>query len=82
MTKADPKTAPVKNPQEKTGWNLMLSGFAILILAGIALYGRPSEGFPYHRAGNYLTGLGFAVYLTGRIIRAKGRRQREKEEEK
>ena len=71
-----------KHPQEVTGWNFMLLGFALLVIAGIALYAMPDADPRYHKAGSYLTGIGFAVYITGRIIRSRGRRLREKGEKK
>jgi type II secretory pathway component PulF len=71
-----------RHPQEKNGWNLMLAGFVILIMAGLALYVIPSGETDFKRIGNYLTGIGLAVYITGRIIRAKGRRLRERGEVK
>ena len=74
--------AIVRHPQEKNGWNFMIAGLLILITAGVMLYGMPREEPIYHRIGNYLTGIGLAVYIAGRIIRAKGRRLREKEEAK
>jgi hypothetical protein len=69
-----------KHPQEKNGWNLMLAGFVILAMAGVALYALDSSEINYKRIGNYLTGIGLAVYITGRIVRARGRRLREKGE--
>jgi hypothetical protein len=69
-----------KHPQEKNGWNLMVTGFVILLLAGIAFYVMPRSEPVYQRIGNYLTGIGLAVYIAGRIIRSRGRRARERGE--
>lgn len=80
MTKKIPKPVVAPHPQEKSGWNFMILGLLILLTAGVMFYLMPRAEPIYHRAGNYLTGIGLAVYLAGRIIRAKGKRLREKEE--
>ncbi len=54
----------------------MLTGFALIILAGIAYYAGPRSGNTvlYATLGNYLMAGGFVVYLVGRIVRGRARR--------
>ena len=69
-----PKTPRVKSPKEKAGWNLMLSGFFIVLLSGIAFYAGRGTGNPtLGKAGWVLWLVGLAVYVAGRIQRWRGR---------
>jgi zinc transporter ZupT len=54
----------------------MLTGFVLIILAGIAYYAGPRSGHTvlYATLGNYLMAAGFVVYLVGRIVRGRARR--------
>ncbi len=72
-----------RSPQEKTGWNYMFAGFLILLLAGAAYFMAPREqASEYNTIGHYLMAAGLAVYITGRIIRYRGRKERERQAEK
>jgi hypothetical protein len=70
----------VLHPKEKNGWNFMVAGLLVVLTAGAMVYLTPRSEPQYHRLGNYLTGIGLAVFIAGRFIRAKGRRLREKGE--
>ncbi len=68
-----------KTPREKLGWNLMLLGFFIVLLAGVAYFVAPrSENPVYNMLGNYLMAAGLIVYIAGRVQRWRGRKDREK----
>ena len=68
---------PEKTPQEKLGWNYMLVGFFIVLLAGAAFFAAPRTGNPlYSQVGNYLMATGLVVYVAGRVIRWRGRPRR------
>jgi hypothetical protein len=69
------KTTPEKSPQEKLGWNYMLAGFFIVLLAGAAYLAAPRTGNPvYSLIGNYAMAAVLVVYVTGRVLRWRGRR--------
>lgn len=68
-----------RSPQEKIGWNYMLAGFILLLLAGVAYYflAPRGEDSVYNTIGHYLMAAGIAVYITGRVVRYRGRKERE-----
>lgn len=75
-------TTPEKNPTEKFGWNLMLTGFVVLLFAGAAYFMAPRSANPaYGMIGNYLMFAGLAVYIVGRVYQFRGRRMRRRAEQ-
>lgn len=54
----------------------MLTGFALILLAGAAFYVSPrhADGALYATLGNYLMAGGFVIYVVGRIVRGRPRR--------
>jgi len=68
-----------KSPREITGWKYMLAGFFIVLAAGIAYFVGPRSTNPalYGSIGNYLMAAGLVVYVVGRVLRWRGRRERE-----
>jgi hypothetical protein len=54
----------------------MIVGFFIVLLAGVMYFMGPRSANPglYGSAGNYLMAAGLVVYVAGRILRWRGRR--------
>jgi hypothetical protein len=74
MPKEPAAKSDVKSPLQKSGWNLMLLGFFIVLLSGIAYYAAHRTGDPMLRkTGTVLWLSGLAVYVFGRIQRWRGR---------
>lgn len=68
--------ATPKPARGKIGWRLMLAGFAVILLAGAMYYFAPRSATPepYRTVGNYLMAGGFLLYVTGRVVRGRVRR--------
>jgi hypothetical protein len=54
---------------------MMITGFVIVFTAGVVYFMGPRGPNPllYAQAGNYLMAAGLVVYVTGRIVRWRGR---------
>lgn len=66
-----------KSPREQIGWKYMLAGFFIVLTAGAAYLAAPQTGNPiFSVIGNYVMAAGLVVYITGRVLRWRGRRDR------
>lgn len=67
-----------KSPREQLGWKYMLAGFFIVLAAGVSYLLAPRTGNPmYSVIGNYVMAAGLVVYITGRVLRWRGRRDRQ-----
>jgi hypothetical protein len=69
-----PTESAPKSPKQKAGWALMLLGFLIVALAGVAYFEAPRTGNLYlATVGNYMMATGLLVYVIGRVLRWRGR---------
>ena len=71
--------ASQKSPREVMGWKYMLAGFFVVLTAGIVYFVGPRSANPalYGSIGNYLMAAGLVVYVVGRVLRWRGRRERD-----
>lgn len=66
--------APEADPGEKSGFRFMILGFVLILSAGLFYYILTD-----HRSlGHVLFVGGLGVYIGGRVLRAQGRKRRER----
>lgn len=67
---------PQKSAREKTGWRYMIAGFVVILLAGGVYYYAPRSAAPeaFSTLGNYLMAAGLVLYVVGRVLRWRSRR--------